>query len=88
MQTATKLDHLHIVIMTSIVQGLDLLKRFNPSDTRDVSEKDMEMKLAQDLEMKMKEICHRRSSALFEPKAVVKVAERKGASSESGVKAG
>jgi hypothetical protein len=55
--------------MTTI--QLDLLKSFNPSDTRDVSEKDMEMKTEKDMEMKMKEICLERSSAPFEPKVVV-----------------
>jgi hypothetical protein len=52
---------------------LDLLKRFNPSDTGDVSENDMEMKTEKDMEMKMKGICLERSSAPFEPKVVVKV---------------
>ena len=46
---------------------LDLLKRFNSSDTLlvgDISEKNA-------LEMKMREICHDRSSSLFEPRVVM-----------------
>jgi hypothetical protein len=63
MQTAMKFNCNCFVIMPSVLL-LDLLQHFNPPDTRDVSEKDVEMK--------MKEICLERSTASFEPKSVVK----------------
>jgi hypothetical protein len=66
---ARTLNYIYIIIMTT--SQLDLLKRFNPSDSPDVSENVMEMKTDKDVEMKMKEICLERSSAPFEPKVVV-----------------
>ena len=61
-----QLSHIHNIIIMTTIQ-LDLLKRFNSSDTLlvgDISEKNA-------LEMKMREICHDRSSTLFQPRVVM-----------------